>query len=88
MKSNLIRLLLLPVALLACTAALQAAAVTVVAPDSPRLRFALGKLESALQQRGDAAKRLPPDGASTQPDIVVLTSAGAAMKPAEKFCHR
>ena len=44
-------------------------------------RFALGKLEAALQQRGDTTKRLPPDGVSTQPDIAVLTSAGAAMNP-------
>ena len=81
MKSNLIRLMLLPVALFACASALQAAEVKVTAPDSPMLRFALGKLESALQQRGDATKRLPPDGASAQPDIVVLTSAGVAMNP-------
>ena len=81
MKPNLIRLMLLPVALLACASALQAAEVKVTAPDSPMLRFALGKLESALQQRGDATKRLPPDGASAQPDIVVLTSAGVAMNP-------
>jgi hypothetical protein len=73
--------MLLPVALSACTSSLQAAEVKVAAPDSPMLRFALGKLESALQQRGDAAKRLPPDGASAQPDIVVLTSAGVAMDP-------
>lgn len=81
MKSNCICLMLLPVALSACTSSLQAAEVKVAAPDSPMLRFALGKLESALQQRGDAAKRLPPDGASAQPDIVVLTSAGVAMDP-------
>lgn len=53
MKSNLIRRMLLPVALYACAAALQAAEVTVIAPDSPMLRFALGKLEAALQQQGD-----------------------------------
>jgi hypothetical protein len=81
MKSNLNRLMLLPVALFACASALQAAEVKVTAPDSPMLRFALGKLESALQQRGDATKRLPPDGVSAQPDVVVLTSAGVAMNP-------
>ena len=52
MKFNLIRLALLPATLLACAATLQAAEVTVSAPDSPMLRFALGKLEAALQQQG------------------------------------
>lgn len=42
MKSGFIRLTLLPVALFACAAAIQAAEVTVIAPDSPMLRFALG----------------------------------------------
>jgi len=51
---NLIRLAMLPVMLLACAATLQAADVTVSAPDSPMLRFALGRLESALQAQGDA----------------------------------
>jgi len=79
MKANLLRLMLLPVPLFACASALQAAEVKVAAPNSPMLRFALSKLESALQQRGDATKRLPPDGVSAQPDIVVLTSAGVPM---------
>ena len=57
MKSNLIRLTLLPVALFACAAALQAAEVTVIAPDSPMLRFALGKLEAALQRQAGTLKR-------------------------------
>jgi hypothetical protein len=81
MKSNLIRLALPPVALYACAVALQAAEVTIAAPDSPRLRFALGKLTSALHLRGDTMKRLPPAGASAQPDIVVLTSVGGAVNP-------
>jgi hypothetical protein len=54
MKSDLLLLALLPATLLACTATLQAAEVTVSAPDSPMLHFALGKLEAALQQQGDA----------------------------------
>ena len=45
------------------------------------VRYALGKLESALHQRGDATKRLPADGGSAHPDVVVLTSAGVAMNP-------
>ncbi|MHB9006420.1 MAG: hypothetical protein ACYDC1_05770, partial [Limisphaerales bacterium] len=57
MKSSLLRLTLLPVALWACAAALQAAEVTVRAPDSPMLRFALGKLEAALQRQAGTLKR-------------------------------
>lgn len=81
MKTSLIRLTLLPVALCAWAAALHAAGVTLAAPDSLRLRFALGKLESALQQRGDAMKRRPLDGATAQPDVVVLIADGAALSP-------
>lgn len=56
MKPNLIRLALLPVALFAFTAALQAAEVTVISPHSPLLRFALGKLDAALQRQAGALK--------------------------------
>lgn len=54
---------LLPAALLA-GATLPAAEVTVSAPDSPMLRFALGKLEAALQRQGDTLRwtgRQEPD---------------------------
>jgi hypothetical protein len=60
---------------------LPAAEVTIAAPDSPLMRFALGKLDAALQQRGDATKRAPRDGVSAQPHIIVLTSARAAGNP-------
>ena len=56
MKSVLIRFTLLPVALLACTGALESAEVTVAAPDSPMLRFAMGKLNSALQRHAGTLK--------------------------------
>lgn len=59
MNFNLIRLAILLSTLLACAATLPAAEVTVSAPDSPLLRFALGKLESALKEQGDTLKRTP-----------------------------
>ena len=69
------------VALLCCASFLPAAELAIAAPDSPRLRFAIGKLESALQQRGDATKRRSPDGSPAQSDIVVLIADGAALSP-------
>jgi hypothetical protein len=83
MKSKLIRLMLLPVALFACAAALHAAEVTVVAPDSPMLRFALDKLEAALQRQSVTLKRTtnqtPDHGAeivvTVDPDL--MTDMGA-----------
>jgi len=51
-------------------ALLPAAEVTVVAPDSPVLRFALGKLESCLRQRGDTLRLL----ASPAPDQAAMLS--------------
>jgi hypothetical protein len=71
MKFNLIRFALLPVTLLACAATLQAAEVTVSAPDSPMLRFAQGKLEAALRQQGDALKRTTNQSPDQRTDIVV-----------------
>jgi hypothetical protein len=57
MKSNLIRLALLSALLLACAAPLEASEITVSEPDSPMLRFALGKLEAALRQQGGGLNR-------------------------------
>lgn len=57
MNPKLIHLALLPAALFACEVTLQAGEVTVSAPDSPMVRFALGKLEAALQGQGDGLKR-------------------------------
>ena len=71
MKSNLIRLTLLPVALFACAAAVQAAEVTVIAPDSPMLRFALGKLEAALQRQAGTLKWTANPGPGQGAEIVV-----------------
>ncbi len=83
LKSHLVRVTLLPVALFACTAALRAAEVTVVAPDSPMLRFALGKLESALQRQSATLKKttnqVPGQGAGivVTVDPSALTDLGA-----------
>jgi len=71
MKSNLTRLTLLPVALFACAAALQAAEVTVMAPHSPMLRFALGKLEAALQRQAGALKWIMDEPPGQSAAIVV-----------------
>jgi len=59
---------------MACAIALRAAEVTISAPDAPMLRFALGKLEAALQQKGDALKRTahssPNQGATIMVTVV------------------
>ncbi len=57
MKHLLSPLKNLVAALLLGGAALPAAEVTVTAPDSPMLRFALGKLEAALQRQGHTVKQ-------------------------------
>jgi hypothetical protein len=59
MKFKLLRLALLAVTLRTCAATLQAAEVTVSAPDAPLLRYALGKLEAVLMQQGDTLKPSP-----------------------------
>lgn len=56
---------------MACAATLRAAEVTVSAPDAPMLRFALGKLEAALQQQGDALKRTAHSSPDQGAKIVV-----------------
>ena len=77
MRSNLIRLALLPAALLACATTLQAAEVTVSAPDSPMLRFALGKLDAALRQQGDVLKRTASSASDPAPGIAVTVDPAA-----------
>ena len=71
MKFNLIRLALLSAMLLTCVVTLQAAEVTVSAPDSPMLRFAIGKLEAALQQQADTLKRVANQSLDAGAEIVV-----------------
>ena len=56
MKSNLLRLALLLSPLLAARPRCKRPNHG-LAPDSPVLRFAMGKLEAALQQQGDLLKR-------------------------------
>ncbi len=68
-------------ALLCGATSLCAAEVAVAAPDSPMLRYALGKLEAALQKRGVAMKRQPSGGVPARSDIAVLTSPGMEMNP-------
>lgn len=75
--TNLIRLALLPVMLLACAATLQAADITVSAPDSPMLRFALGRLESALQAHGDALTHTAHRAGGPAPGIAVTVDPAA-----------
>ena len=73
----------LTLALLLCGASLQAVEITATAPDSPLLRFALGKLEAALQRQGVTLKRTtaqpPGQGAAivVTVDPTVLTELGA-----------
>ncbi len=72
-----IRLTWLPVALCACAATLQAAEVIVTAPDSPMLRFALGKLEAALRQQGDVLKHTAHPRPGPAPGIAVTVDPAA-----------
>lgn len=86
MKSNLPRLALLSATLLVWTARLLAAEVTVAAPDSPVLRYALGKLEAALQRQSAALKRtatpLSAEGAAI---MITVDSAAATELGADGF---
>jgi hypothetical protein len=75
MNYNLIRLALLPATLFVCSSGLKAAEVTVSAPDSPMLRFALGKLETALQQHAGTLKRTTNQPSDPDAEIVVAVDA-------------
>ena len=74
---SIIRLALIPAALLAFAATLQAAEVTVSAPDSPMLRFALGKLDAALRQQGDVLKRTASSASAPAPGIAITVDPAA-----------
>jgi hypothetical protein len=83
MKSKRIRLTLLLLTLLACAAALHAAEVAVIAPDSPMLRFALDKLEAACRRHAGTLRRTgyPAPGQSAEivvaVDPALMTDVGA-----------
>ncbi|MEY2881219.1 MAG: hypothetical protein RLZZ15_3599 [Verrucomicrobiota bacterium] len=77
MKSNLIRFVLLPLAMMGAAAALNAAEVTVAAPDSPVLRFALGKLDAAFQRQSIVVKRQAIGRADGSAAIVVAVDPTA-----------
>jgi hypothetical protein len=76
-KSNLIRFVLLPLAMMGAAAALNAAEVTVAAPDSPVLRFALGKLDAAFQRQSIVVKRQAIGRADGSAAIVVAVDPTA-----------
>ncbi len=57
--------------LLLCGASLHAAEVTVSAPSSPMLRFALGKMEAALQRQGHTSKQITLQTPAQTTEIVV-----------------
>lgn len=65
----------LTTALLLCGVSLPAAEVTVTAPDSAVLRFALDKLEAAVERRGDSLKRKTAQAAGAGAEIVVTVDA-------------
>ncbi len=83
MKHILSHLKVLTAALLLCGASLPAAEVTVAAPDSPLLRFAQGKLEAALQQRGDTLKRVsnPAPGQTAALSVTIDPAAADGVGP-------
>ena len=78
MKHLLSHLKAFTAALVLCGASLPAAEVTVTAPDSPMLRFALGKLEAALQQRGDTLRRVSNPALDQTIDLSVTIHPVAA----------
>jgi len=61
-----------------CQSTLPAAEVTIAAPDSPMLRFALGKLEAVLQERGDTLTRVSNPGPDQTLDLSVTVDPGVA----------
>jgi hypothetical protein len=71
MKHSSSHLKALAASLLLSGAWLPAAEVTVVAPDFPQMRFALGKLETALQRHGDTLKRVTTTGPNQVGDMSV-----------------
>jgi hypothetical protein len=85
MKSNLTRLTLLLAAPLACATTLHAAEITVAAPDSPMFRYVVGKLDAALQQRGDTLKRIGNSASDSGAQIVVAVDTNLTGVGAEGF---
>ncbi|MCX6934332.1 MAG: hypothetical protein NTZ29_16880, partial [Verrucomicrobia bacterium] len=77
MKRLLPQLKVFTAALLLGGASLPAAEVTVSSPDSPLLRFALGKLESALQRQGHTLKRTTIQTPALGAAIVVTVDPAA-----------
>lgn len=73
-RRHLIRL---PAVIIVCATVLQAAEVTVSAPDSPVLRYALGKLEAEFQRQGAALKRIAPSAGGPAPRIAVTVDPAA-----------
>ena len=78
MKPIRSHLIVVTVALFLFGASLPAAEVTVAAPDSSLLRFALGNLESALRARGDTLKRVAQPGPDRTPALSITFGAGSA----------
>jgi hypothetical protein len=71
MITNLTRFTRISALLLAFSAMLHAAEVTVLAPDSTMVRHALGKLEAALQQQSDTLKIVKSSESAPNAQIVV-----------------
>lgn len=77
MKFGLIHRLLIQLVLLACATSLQSAEITISSPDSPLLRFAMGKLETALSKQGDTLKRIMNSAPGQVAGIVVTIDPAA-----------
>ena len=73
----LLCLALLPATLLVRAAGLEAAEITIGAPESPMLRYAMGKLEVALQQQGDTLTKIPHPSPDRTPGIAVIVDPAA-----------
>ena len=79
MKSKLIRLTPLLTALVV-TATLRATEISVVAPDSPMLGFALGKLEAALHRQSATLKRSATPASGRDAAIAVTVDPAGVTK--------
>lgn len=80
LKSDLLRRIVFQVVLLTFATTLKSAEITISAPDSPQLRFAIGKLETAFQQQGETLKRIENRASDQVAEIVINIDPAALIE--------
>jgi len=88
MKSVRIQLVLQIALLLTCVAALPAAEITITTPDSPKLRFALRKLEMALKLQGHTLRPVTHATSAPPARIMVIIDPTAVTTLGPEGFHR